>query len=153
MKAGWGSHWLEAWQYIRKVIMRISIGQQGQRRLCWPCTFTYIMVGVGIPAACWGKVWERGLLMSNFSVWVFFFFFLNFHSYCLPWLLFFWKAFYLHVLLGIVLQVPGLNQTDKKVVLCQRFPSVYVCITGHQLATKERKMRKNSQRKSKTQTV
>ena len=52
MKAGWGIHWLEAWQYRRKVIIRISVGQQGQRRHCWPCT-----------SICDGECWySRGVL-------------------------------------------------------------------------------------------
>lgn len=66
-------HWLQAWQYRRKVIIRISVGQQGQRRRCWPCTSTYaVMVGVGIPRGCWervvAKTENRAPLMSSFNI-------------------------------------------------------------------------------------
>lgn len=72
-KAGRWMHWLQAWQYRRKVIIRISVGQQGQRRRCWPCTSTYaVMVGVGIPRGRWervvAKTENRAPLMSSFNI-------------------------------------------------------------------------------------
>lgn len=175
MKAGWGFHWLETWQYRRKVIMRISIGQQGQRRLCWPCTSTYIMVGVGIPGACWegcGKVREQGsideqyfylsvfqgilLLFLSFYLFVFNIATIHpeFHPSKKPFICM--KSF-LHFLSTECFFasnfVAGSNHTVKEVFFfCQRSLSLRLCHWTPACNTRG-KNKENSQRKSMTQTV
>lgn len=144
--------------------MRISIGQQGQRRLCWPCTSTYIMVGVGIPGACWegcGKVWEQGsideqyfylsvfqgilLLFLSFYLFVFNIATIHpeFHPLKKPFICM--KSF-LHFLSTECFFaskfVAGSNHTVKEVFFFVRDHFLYVFVTGHQLATQETKIRK-----------
>lgn len=179
MKAGWGFHWLETWQYRRKVIMRISIGQQGQRRLCWPCTSTYIMVGVGIPGACWegcGKVWEQGSIDEQYfylSVFqgillLFLYFYLfvfniatiqhyvtSLSFILLKSLLFAWKVFFIFFRQNAFLPVSLLQvliTLSRRCFFCQRSLSLRLCHWTPACNTRD-KNKENSQRKSMTQTV